>query len=175
MIFFWPWAGFWSWVSKDQFLNVSVYRNNFQIINDIWTLETPLSATVFLNILMNWSSNVAYALFNTNRHHLTDIFFMIFSIFLSRLCLDLFISNLCGSFFIIIFIFSIFNNISFSRHTCCKSGENTICLLLVLWNIYIFQLILDHCRIYHLMFFIFHQNFMYQKYVNNLCCWCLLE
>ena len=32
----------WSWESKDQSLKVSAYRNNFQIINDIWTLEPPL-------------------------------------------------------------------------------------------------------------------------------------
>ena len=38
--FFWPRAGFWSWAPKDQSLKVSAYRNNFQIINDIWTLET---------------------------------------------------------------------------------------------------------------------------------------
>ena len=40
--FFWPRAGFWSWVPKDQSIKVSAYRDNFQIINDIWTLEPPL-------------------------------------------------------------------------------------------------------------------------------------
>ena len=33
---------FWSWVSKDQSLEVSVYCNNLQIFDDISTLEPPL-------------------------------------------------------------------------------------------------------------------------------------
>ena len=42
-LFFWPRAGYWYWIPKDQSLKVSAHRNNFQIINDILTLEPPLN------------------------------------------------------------------------------------------------------------------------------------
>ena len=51
------------------------------------------------------------------------------------LSIDLFISYLCDSFSIIIFIFIIIINLtSYNRQACCKSGINTICVLSVFYS-----------------------------------------
>ena len=80
-------------------------------------------STLLLNFLMNWTSDVAYALLNAYRHHLTVTFF-IFSVFISL--------RTPSSIYIWSLWFIIINNITpCNRHTCCKSEVSTICLLLV--------------------------------------------
>ena len=176
---FWPWARFWSWVSKDQFLNVSVYWNNFQIINDIWTLELPLSATVFLNVLMNWSSNVAYALFNTNRHHLTDMLFNDIEYIFEFIILNLFLYIYVLTYLYLIYVIHFWLLFSSSLYLITYHLADTLvvkverisfayCLFFEIYTFFSWSWIDAEYAIWS--FFIFHQNVMYQKDVNNLCC-----
>ena len=106
-------------------------------------------SALLLNFLMNWTSDVAYALLNAYRHHLTVTFF-IFSVFISL--------PTPSSIYIWSLWFIIINNITTCNgHTCCKSEVSTICLLLVFLEYTIWS---------SLSSIIF---FEYQKDVNNLC------
>ena len=74
------------------------------------------STSVLVNFLMNLTSNIVYALLNTNKHNILRHFLCLVYLFQ---CLDLglFMSYLCDLFFIIVFFFILINHIFSLKQT----------------------------------------------------------
>ena len=71
---------------------------------------------MLVNVFMNLTSNIVYALLNTNKHIILRHFLCLVYLFQ---CLDLglFMSYLCDLFFIIVFFFILINHIFSLKQT----------------------------------------------------------